>query len=300
MEELSTETVPFLIEAAVLILFAVLLLGFCVRQLAYDYAQEKWRPLVFCHVLTTLAIVCQTIWCIDPQCVLGVFDRWSIRFLQHLRVCIIVVAAHTLAASFLASHKLVTQGQPDKFLYSFHITMLLLGFLLGVTLIVTKEPLVNVAAYAMSGIYCVFAGTQVICSASKVRNILREEHERTGNYAEAIRKLNLLIGLIVPSMLFANASYILGIVAGLKMGHVTSSSSFNYLHLVDDAAGFFAPVALLVGSHTSSNNKRRLSKRPPPPSSLRPSVVKEAVRHEAIHDHDGEVQGEEMVPADTS
>lgn len=255
------EMTPFIVEAVLVLVCAVILQCFCLRQLYHDWmAGEKWRPLIVCHMLTEVACILHIVGNIDPQGGFGVYHNAESLLIGNIRSVCLVASARALAAGFVASYQLMTTGpqsssgkfSPGAILLIQHAVFLFLGCILFFFLL-TKNAWVSVAVKFFVSFYSIVVSSQVIIGTYKVRRILMEEHKRTGKYSEGIYKLTRLFWLVLFLVVVGNASIYTGMSATIQNARTTGliaeeGGTFSTFHVVSDFAGLIALGALILGS----------------------------------------------------
>lgn len=272
-----TEMTPFIVEAVLVLVCAVLLQCFCLRQLYHDWSTgQRWRPLIVCHLLTEIACLLHIVGNIDPQGGFGLYNSsWSL-LIGNVRSVCLIASARALAAGFVASYQLMTVGpqtaqkkfSSGMYLVIQHAILLCLGCILFFFLL-TQNAWVSVAVKFFVSFYSIVVSLQVIISTYRVRRILVEEHKRTGKYSEGIYKLTRLFVLVTVLVLVGNASIYTGMSSTIENARTTGliaeeGQTFSTFHIVSDFAGLIALGALILGSwkiHTSSATKTAGSKR---------------------------------------
>lgn len=278
------DTTPFIVEAVVVLFFSVVLLLACFRQVFHDFCHsERWRPLIVSHYLMIIPVILQVVGSIDPQGGLGLYSPALILFFSQVRSCFLLAATRALAAGFVASHQLVTQGPQEVSkstrLVATHSTFVVVSCVLFIVVCITRNQWSGVVAKSLISFYSIIVGVQIFVSAYNMRQILIDENKRTGKYTEGIRKLTRLLVLVAVLLLIGNISLWVGLVGNIQDAMTTelypqhATGNFSIFHIVSDFTGVVSLAALIMGGwklrsdpHKDSRKTTTRSSTPPSPS----------------------------------
>jgi len=218
---------------------------------------------------------------------LDLYSQAGILFLGNIKSFLLIASARALAAGFVDSHNLMTAGKTKSGSFetetAVNIILILIGLTLFIVLAATRYTWLSVAAKSAISLYSIVVCIQVIVSTTRVRRILVEENQRTGNYAEGIRKLTRLIILVFVLLILGNVAIVVGLSSDATLARTQSimsetKSPFSGSRILGDISGLIAVAALLMGSwHTkvgqTTNTPPRKSTSTPTPRTVKKEIT---------------------------
>lgn len=251
---------PFITETVLVLMFSLVLLCVCLRQLYHDVTQgERFRPLVVSHYLNTAASVCVLVGNIDSQGGHGLYSQAFLFFVGNMRSVFLIASARALAAGFVASYALIIQGSKSTFatnsrLLVSHCLVLTISSAIFLALWITRNAWLALGSRIFISAYSLVVGGQVVVSALKVRKILIEEHARVGKYADGINKLTRLTAFAIVLVFAGNLSIYILLPATIQYGKTTgvmpeqNPQEFDAFHIFADFSGLISISVLVLGS----------------------------------------------------